>query len=68
MKLETLALVFATIGGLLWLAFIMFGALATPIGIPMALVALGGLFLLVMVLRDRTNNAEDDYYEKNVDK
>lgn len=37
--------------------------------IPIALYGLGVLVtvvLLIKVLRDRLNNAEDDYYDKNV--
>lgn len=69
MKLETVALALVVIFGALWLFTFVTGLLiAIPFGVlglvPIAIV----LALLVEVIRQRLNNKEDDYYDKNVDR
>lgn len=68
MRLDTVALAIVIIFALLWLAVAITGLLAAvPFGalglIPIAIV----LGLLVAVVYQRRNNAEDDYYDKNID-
>lgn len=71
MKLETIALIgICAIGGVLAVIYgglIIYGAIATfPFGLP-GLVVIGlFVFVAIGVLRQRLNNTEDDYYEKNI--
>lgn len=67
MDLSKLALVGVIIAGALYAAAILFGLLAAwPFGL-IGLVVFGFVAVLFFgVLRDRLNNEEDDYYEKNV--
>lgn len=69
MKLDQIALAAVIIYAVAWVGFTLTGLLlAVPFGalglIPVAII--GGL--LVMVIRQRLNNKEDDYYTKNIDK
>lgn len=68
MRLDTIALVIIIIFGVLWLAIWITGLLtAIPFGIfGLGLIAIA-LALLIMVIYQRLTNAEDDYYDKNID-
>lgn len=68
MRLDAIALIIVIIFALLWLAVAVTGIIAAvPFGIlgliPLAVI----LGLLIVVIYQRLNNAEDDYYDKNVD-
>lgn len=68
MRLDAIALIIVIIFALLWLAVTVTGVIAAvPFGIlgliPLAVI----LGLLIVVIYQRLNNAEDDYYDKNVD-
>lgn len=68
MRLDTLALIVVVIFAALWLIVATTGILVTmPYGIILLIPTAIGLGLLVMVIRQRLNNKEDDYYDKNVD-
>ena len=69
MKLDTIMLVLVCIGAGLWALGLIAGMIAAfPFGIPaLVIVAIVG-FVLYRVIRERLENAEDDYYEKNVEK
>jgi hypothetical protein len=69
MSLQKICLILACIAGGLWALGLAAGLVAAfPFGLPV-LAGLGVLaFVFVRVVRDRLNNAEDDYYEKNIDK
>ncbi|MAZ03364.1 MAG: hypothetical protein CMN56_09515 [Sneathiella sp.] len=70
MKLDTIALMLVIFGGGIYLLFLIFaGAMAPfPFGLVL-LIVLGALgFLLFRVLWQHKTNAEDRYYEENVDK
>ena len=69
MKLDQAALVLVAVFAGLWLAAVVTGMIAVfPYGlialVPIAIIA---AFLFV-VIKQRLENKEDDYYEKNVDK
>ncbi len=69
MKLDQIILVLVIIVAVIWVGTMVAGMVAmTPWGllglIPLAIV----LAILGRVIYQRLNNAEDDYYEKNVDK
>ncbi len=69
MRLDAIALAIVVVFGLLWLILVVTGILAAvPFGvlglIPVAIV----VGLLIVVIHQRLNNAEDDYYDKNVDR
>ncbi len=67
MPLETLALIVVIIGGVIWLAVMLMGIVATfPIGLPALLVLLVAAYFLYRVVKERLGNAEDDYYDKNI--
>lgn len=67
MALDKLALIAICVLAALWLAVWVFGLVATfPFGLPVIVVLLGAGYFLYRVVRDRLNNAEDDYYERNV--
>lgn len=68
MRLDAIALIIVLIFALLWLGVAVTGIIAAvPFGIvgliPLAII----LGLLVAVIYQRLRNAEDDYYDKNVD-
>ena len=69
MALDKLALIIIIAGVVIWGLVMLTGAVATlPLGLPvLVILAIGGYFLY-RVVRDRLTSAEDDYYEKNVDK
>lgn len=68
MPLERLALIFVAVIACIWATVMLLGMVAAlPWGLP-GLIAFGAFgYLLWRVLRDRLSNAEDDYYEKNVE-
>ncbi len=68
MKLDTIALIASIIAATIWLSVILIGTLSTPAGYPIAIIIVGFLIILFKVINDRRHNAEDDYYEKNVEK
>lgn len=68
MKLDTIALIGCIIAGVIWLTVILWGVLSTPAGYPIAAIVIAFLILLLKIINDRRNNAEDNYYEKNVEK
>lgn len=67
MKLDQIALILVIVAAVAYLLMISFGLIvALPIAWPLLILVAIGLFLVIRVIRDRLNNAEDDYYEKNV--
>ncbi len=75
MRLDTICLILAILGSILYGSYVIFifsvAFLATSthwLLIPFFSVILIGLWVLYIVYRDRLSNAEDDYYEKNVEK
>ncbi|WP_332714207.1 hypothetical protein [Pelagibacterium mangrovi] len=69
MRLDAIALAIVIVFALLWLGVTVTGIIAAvPFGVlglvPIAIV----IGLLVVVIYQRLSNAEDDYYDKNVDK
>ena len=68
MKLDRLALVMVGIVAVVWIVMLLAGILQTPFGwVVLVIVALPA-FILYRVFRERVNNAEDDYYDKNVER
>lgn len=71
MKLDTLLLVLAIVGGVPYFGAIIFGLfIATPAGIAVPLLIVVAIigYVLWRVIAERRANAEDDYYERNVEK
>lgn len=68
MALDKLALIVVVAGAIIWGVLMLVGMIAAwPVGLPfLAIVLIAGYFLY-RVIGDRLSNAEDDYYEKNVD-
>jgi hypothetical protein len=69
MRLDAIALAIVIVFALLWLGVTVTGIIAAvPFGalglVPIAII----VGLLAVVIYQRLNNAEDDYYDKNVDK
>ena len=69
MRLDAIALAIVIVFALLWLGMTVTGIIAAvPFGVlglvPIAII----VGLLAVVIYQRLNNAEDDYYDKNVDK
>ncbi|MCD7061075.1 hypothetical protein [Pelagibacterium xiamenense] len=60
MRLDTLALAIVVAFGALWLI--------VTLTVLIAAMPFGLLGLLAVVIYQRITNAEDDYYDKNVDK
>lgn len=69
MKPDRIALILVCCGVALWALAMLGGLIATlPWGLP-ALLVFGVIgYLVVRVVRDRLGNAEDDYYERHVDR
>jgi hypothetical protein len=69
MSLDKLALALIIVGGAVYLVVILLGMIALfPWGlVGLAVIGVVG-FIFIQVLRQRLNSAEDDYYERNVDK
>lgn len=69
MKLDTLILVFVCLAVVVWALIMIAGMIAAwPFGIPGLLVVGIAGYIVYRVVADRLRNAEDDYYEKNVDR
>ncbi|MEL6921014.1 MAG: hypothetical protein AAFO77_08290 [Pseudomonadota bacterium] len=71
MKLDTIVLIVVAIGAGLYFLAMLIGAIVASsvgIGIPLVILLLLGLWIMVRIINDRRSNAEDDYYEKNVEK
>lgn len=71
MKLDTIALIVVAVGAGLYFLAILAGAIAAStfgFGIPLLILLLVGAYLVVRVIGERRSNAEDDYYENNVEK
>ena len=71
MKLDTIVLIIVAIGAAAYFFALLAGAIvasAFGIGIPFVIILLVGLWIVVRVINERRANAEDDYYEKNVEK
>lgn len=67
MKLDRIALALVVVAAIAYLGLLAVGLVAAlPYAWPLLLMAAAGLYLLVRVIRDRMNNDEDDWYEKNV--
>lgn len=69
MSLDKLALALIVAGGAVYFVIILLGMIALfPWGlIGLAVIGVVG-FIFIQVLRQRLNSAEDNYYERNVDK
>ncbi len=69
MALDKIALICVLVVVGVWCSVMLTGIVATfPYGLPvLGVVAVVGYFFY-RVIRDRLGNAEDDYYEKNVEK
>ena len=68
MSLDKIALGLVILGFAVWSSVLLLGMIAAwPFGIPLLAVGAVAGYLLYSVIRDRMNNEEDDYYEKNVD-
>lgn len=69
MSLDRIALILIVAGGVVYAGIILVGMIAfLPFGL-IGLVVFGVLaFIFIQVVRQRLANAEDDYYERNVDK
>lgn len=66
MKLDRLALVMVGIVAAVWIVMLLAGILQSPFGwVVLVIVALPA-FILYRVFRERSNNADDDYSDKNV--
>lgn len=69
MRLDAIALAIVVVFALLWLGVAITGMLSVvPFGV-FGLVPIAVIFgLLVVVIHQRLNNAEDDHYDRTVDK
>ena len=67
--LEKLGYILLVIALLAWTYLLVVGLIAAfPVGI-IGFIAIAGVgFLFIKVVKDRLNNKEDDYYDKNVKK
>jgi hypothetical protein len=69
MQLDKLALICVIVPVAIWVFTLFMGALAL---FPYGLIILAGLLIVgyffYRVIKERIENKEDDYYEKNVDK
>ncbi|MCB1510934.1 MAG: hypothetical protein KDJ36_08515 [Hyphomicrobiaceae bacterium] len=69
MKLDRIALILIVAGGAVYCGILVLGMIAL---FPFGLIGLGifAIFAAIFftVVRQRLSNAEDDYYERNVDK
>lgn len=68
MKLDRLALIIICIVVALWAIMLLTGMLLAPWGWLMLFVVAVPAYFIYRVVRDRLGNAEDDYYEKNVER
>lgn len=69
MALDKLALIIVIAGAIIWAFLMLVGMIAAwPVGLPFLVFGLIAGYFLYRVIADRLSNAEDDYYEKNVDR
>ncbi|MEO1747468.1 MAG: hypothetical protein AAFR27_02415 [Pseudomonadota bacterium] len=71
MKLDTIVLIIVAIAASAYFFALLAGAIvasAFGVGIPFVILLLIGLWIVVRIVNERRANAEDDYYEKNVEK
>jgi len=67
MALDRIALIFVVIVAVIYVAALLTGLLAaSPFSWPVLPFLAVIAYLIYRVVRDRLNNAEDDYYEKNI--
>ena len=67
--MENAGYFFIALGVVLWGLLVIFGIVQSPIaGIFGGAFIIGFGILLIKVLKDRAQNKEDDYYDKNVEK
>jgi hypothetical protein len=67
MPLDKIALILVIVGAGVWCLAVFTGIVATlPWGLPILAVFAVVIYLVYRVVRDRLQNTEDDYYEKNV--
>ena len=68
MPLDKLVLILVIAGAALWALVLLGGIITTlPWGLPALILFLIGGYIVYRVIRDRLSNAEDDYYDKNVE-
>ena len=68
MPLDKLVLILVIAGAALWALVLLGGIITTlPWGLPALILFLIGGYIVYRVVRDRLSNAEDDYYDKNVE-
>ena len=68
MPLDKLVLILVIAGAALWALVLLGGIITTlPWGLPALILFLFGGYIVYRVVRDRLSNAEDDYYDKNVE-
>ncbi len=68
MPLDKLVLILVIAGAAIWAMVMLGGIIATlPWGLPALIIFLIGGYIVYRVIRDRLSNAEDDYYDKNVE-
>ncbi len=68
MPLDKLVLILVIAGAAIWAMVMLGGIIATlPWGLPALILFLIGGYIVYRVIRDRLSNAEDDYYDKNVE-
>jgi membrane protein implicated in regulation of membrane protease activity len=67
MPLEKLALICVIIFAVIWSSLLLAGAVAAfPYGLIVLLALLVAGYFIYRVVRERMENKEDDYYEKNI--
>lgn len=67
--LEKIGYTFLVVALIAWIFLLIRGLVdALPEGLIGFVVIIGLGFLFIKVIKDRINNKEDDYYNKNVDK
>jgi hypothetical protein len=66
-QLDTLALILVLVVAGIWCVLLFASAIATlPFGLPVLIIILIAGYFIYRVVRDRLENKEDDYYEKNI--
>lgn len=67
MPLDKLALIVVIIFAAIWSALLLASAVATfPFGLVILFGLLVAAYFIYRVVRERVENKEDDYYEKNI--
>jgi hypothetical protein len=67
MQLDKLALICVIVVAAIWCALLVASAVAAlPFGLPVLFVLLVLGYFIYRVVRDRIENKEDDYYDKNI--